>query len=208
LGKRWVKLAALLLALPLLGYILLWLLFAPGFLGGVASDLRAAASNQRARDRRRAVQAFARERRVQLAFEEYPPQLIRAFLAAEDRTFFSHGGIDYPGIVGAFISNIRNDGRPVGASTITQQVAKNLLLTNEVSYTRKIKEAFLARRIENVLTKEQILELYLNQIFLGRNAYGVQSAGARLFRQGRGQSGAPRNGLSRDPAQGTEQLQP
>jgi penicillin-binding protein 1A len=127
------------------------------------------------------VQSFARERRVELAFEEYPPLLIRAYLAAEDRTFFSHGGIDYPGILSAAISNLRRDGRPVGASTITQQVAKNLLLTNEVSYTRKIKEAFLARRIESVLTKEQILELYLNQIFLGRNAYGVQAAARAYF---------------------------
>ncbi|HEY1145797.1 MAG TPA: transglycosylase domain-containing protein, partial [Allosphingosinicella sp.] len=81
----------------------------------------------------------------------------------------------------AIFTNLRNDGRPVGASTITQQVAKNLLLTNELSYTRKIKEAFLAKRIESVLTKQQILELYLNQIFLGRNAYGVQSAARAYF---------------------------
>jgi penicillin-binding protein 1A len=181
-GKRWVKLLALLLALPLLGYILLWLLFARGLPSGeslltyeppLPTNVRGIGGET--------VQTFARERRVQLAFEEFPPQLIRAYLAAEDRTFFSHGGIDYPGILSAIVSNLRNSGRPVGASTITQQVAKNLLLTSELSYTRKIKEAFLAKRIENVLSKEQILELYLNQIFLGRNAYGVQSAARAYF---------------------------
>jgi penicillin-binding protein 1A len=181
-GKRWVKIGALLLALPLLGYFLLWLLFARGLPSAeslltyeppLPSNVRGINGEP--------VQTFARERRVQLAFEEFPPQLIRAYLAAEDRTFFSHGGIDYPGIVSAAISNLRNDGRPVGASTITQQVAKNLLLTSELSYTRKIKEAFLAKRIENVLSKEQIMELYLNQIFLGRNAYGVQSAARAYF---------------------------
>src|SRR3546814_6895290 len=95
------------------------------------------------------VQTFARERRVVLEYEEYPRQMIEAFLAAEDRTFFQHSGIDYPGILRAVITNLTSSGRPVGASTITQQVAKNLLLTNELSYTRKIKEAFLARRIED-----------------------------------------------------------
>src|SRR3546814_11436147 len=83
-----------------------------------------------------------------------PPLLVRAFLAAEDRTFFQHGGIDYPGIVSAVITNLKKDGRPVGASTITQQVAKNLLLTGEVSYRRKIREAILAPRIEAALSKE------------------------------------------------------
>ena len=80
------------------------------------------------------IQSYARERRVELSYPEFPPLLVRAYLAAEDRTFFEHGGVDYPGIVSALITNFRNDGRPVGASTITQQVAKNLLLTNEVSY--------------------------------------------------------------------------
>src|SRR3546814_567991 len=79
------------------------------------------------------------------------------------------------------ITNLTHSGRPIGASTITQQVAKNLLLTNEVSYVRKAKEAFLAYRIESVMSKQQILELYLNQIFLGRNAYGVQAAARAYF---------------------------
>ena len=127
------------------------------------------------------VYSYARERRVQLAFDEYPKQLVNAYLAAEDKTFFDHGGIDYPGIVRAVFTNITTSGRPVGASTITQQVAKNLLIGNQVSYTRKLKEAVLAYRIEDTLTKQQILELYLNQIALGRNAFGVQSAARAYF---------------------------
>ena len=127
------------------------------------------------------VHSYARERRVQLEYSEYPQLLVRAYLAAEDRTFFSHGGIDYPGIVSAIITNLSNSGRPIGASTITQQVAKNLLLTNEVSYTRKIREAILAMRIEDALTKEQILELYLNEIPLGRRSFGVQAASRAYF---------------------------
>ncbi len=126
------------------------------------------------------VHSFARERRVQLKFNEYPPLLIRAFLAAEDKTFFEHGGIDFLGIVSAVVTNITND-KKVGASTITQQVAKNLLLSREQTYTRKIKELILARRIEGTLTKQQIIELYLNQIELGRNSFGVQAASRAYF---------------------------
>lgn len=127
------------------------------------------------------IHSYARERRVELSYPEYPPLLVKAFLAAEDRTFFEHHGVDYPGIASAMLTNLRNDGRPIGASTITQQVAKNLLLSNEVSYVRKAKEAFLAYRIEDVLTKQQILELYLNQIALGRNAFGVEAASHAYF---------------------------
>ena len=127
------------------------------------------------------IATYARERRVELSYAEYPPLLIRAFLAAEDKTFFEHHGVDYPGIAQAILTNLSNSGRPVGASTITQQVAKNLLLTNELSYVRKAKEAILAYRIENALTKQQILELYLNQIFLGRQAYGVEAAAHAYF---------------------------
>lgn len=130
------------------------------------------------------VHSYARERRVQLRYDEYPPKLIEAFLSAEDKTFFSHGGIDFPGLAGAFIDYIAKIGsgeRARGGSTITQQVAKNLLLGNEYSVTRKIKEAILARRIEAVLTKQQILELYLNQIPLGRNSFGVQAAARAYF---------------------------
>jgi penicillin-binding protein 1A len=130
------------------------------------------------------VHSYARERRVQLAFDEYPKLVIDAFISAEDKTFFSHGGVDYPGLVGAvfdYASKIGSGQRARGGSTITQQVAKNLLLGNEYSVGRKIKEAILAYRIEAVLSKQQIIEIYLNQIFLGRNAYGVQSAARAYF---------------------------
>ena len=125
--------------------------------------------------------SYARERRVQLEYADFPKLLIRSFLAAEDKTFFTHGGIDYPGIASAIFDNIFSSGRSRGASTITQQVAKNLLLTNEYSYTRKIKEAILAKRIESVLNKQQILSLYLNEIALGRQSFGVEAAAQAYF---------------------------
>jgi penicillin-binding protein 1A len=125
--------------------------------------------------------SYARERRVQLEYPDFPKQLIYAYLSAEDKTFFSHGGIDYPGIMSAVFANVFSSGRSRGASTITQQVAKNLLLTNEYSYTRKLKEALLAKRIESVLNKQQILSLYLNEIPLGRQAFGVEAASQSYF---------------------------
>ena len=127
------------------------------------------------------IHSYARLRRVELSYAEYPPLLVKAFLAAEDRTFFEHHGVDYPGIVAAMITNLRSDKCPIGASTITQQVAKNLLVGNEVSYVRKAREALLAYKIEDALTKQQILELYLNQIELGRNAAGVEAAAHAYF---------------------------
>ncbi len=127
------------------------------------------------------IHSFARERRVQLSYADYPKQLVNAYLAAEDHNFFSHNGVDYQSIVVAAVGNITHTSQTRGASTITQQVVKNLLLTSERSFTRKIKEAILAQRIESVLSKQQILELYLNQIFLGRNAYGVQAAARAYF---------------------------
>ncbi len=186
--KRWVKVVAVLLALPVIAYFILWLIFARGLPSAETLLNFEPVLPSYVRDANgMPVQSFARERRVQLAYEEFPPQLINAFIAAEDRTFFSHGGVDIPGIISAMFTNLTTSGRPVGASTITQQVAKNLLLTNEVTYTRKIRELFLARRIESVLSKEQILELYLNQIFLGRNAYGVQAAARAYFNKDVGQ---------------------
>ncbi len=130
------------------------------------------------------IYSYARERRVELSFAEYPPLLVRAFLAAEDKTFFEHHGVDYPGLAGAvvdYVSKMGTGRRARGGSTITQQVAKNLLIGNEYSPTRKIREGILAWRIEDTLTKPQILELYLNQIFLGRNAYGVEAAAHAYF---------------------------
>jgi penicillin-binding protein 1A len=184
-SRRWVKLLAVLIGLLLAGWFAMWLVF--------ARDLPSAQalldyepplpSNVRSIDGT-PVHSFARERRVQLSFDEFPPQLIHAFISAEDKTFFSHSGIDYPGLAGAvidYVSKIGSGKRARGGSTITQQVAKNLLIGDEYSISRKIREAILAYRIEAALSKQQIMELYLNQIFLGRNAYGVQSASRAYF---------------------------
>src|SRR5688572_17041721 len=183
--KRWVKVVAVLLALPVIAYFILWLIFARGLPSAESLLTYEPVLPTYVRDiDGQPVQAFARERRVQLAYEEFPPQLINAFLAAEDRTFFEHGGLDYPGLVGAVFDYVAKSGsgeRARGGSTITQQVAKIFFTGDEYSVTRKIREAFLARRIEAALSKEQILELYLNQIFLGRNAYGVQAAARAYF---------------------------
>jgi penicillin-binding protein 1A len=130
------------------------------------------------------VQTFARERRVELAYDEYPPLVVNAFISAEDKTFFSHGGLDYPGLVGAvfdYTTKSVTGGRAKGGSTITQQVAKYLLQDDAYAVSRKIREAILAFRLEDTLSKQQILELYLNSIFLGRNAYGVQAASRAYF---------------------------
>ncbi len=130
------------------------------------------------------VQTFARERRVELAYDEVPPLVVNAFLSAEDKTFFSHGGIDYIGLAGAvfdYTTKSVTGGRAKGGSTITQQVAKYLLKDSSYSVGRKVREAILAFRLESTLSKQQILELYLNSIFLGRNAYGVQAASRAYF---------------------------
>ncbi|MEO5578890.1 MAG: PBP1A family penicillin-binding protein [Sphingomicrobium sp.] len=130
------------------------------------------------------VQTFARERRVELAYDEYPPVVVHAIISAEDKTFFSHGGLDYPGLIGAIFDYSRKSvtgGRAKGGSTITQQVAKYLLQDDQYAISRKIREAILAFRLESTLSKEQILEIYLNSMFLGRNAYGVQAASRAYF---------------------------
>ena len=127
---------------------------------------------------------FADERRVFVPIEAIPKHVRLAFLAAEDKTFYEHPGIDLPGIANAVYINLRNIGgnrRPVGASTITQQVAKNFLLSGEVSFTRKIKEMILAFRIERTFSKNQIFELYLNEIYLGLRSYGVAAASLSYF---------------------------
>ena len=127
---------------------------------------------------------FSKEKRIFVPYEAIPEQVINSFLSAEDKNFFSHPGVDAKGVMRAVINNIKNilsSKRLEGASTITQQVAKNFLLTNEVSLNRKIKEAILAFRIERALSKERILELYLNQIYLGSGAYGVAAASLEYF---------------------------
>ncbi|MGX7742576.1 penicillin-binding protein 1A [Rhodopseudomonas parapalustris] len=127
---------------------------------------------------------YAKERRLYLPIQAVPKLVINAFLAAEDKNFYEHGGIDYQGMARAallYAQNIGTNRRPQGASTITQQVAKNFLLTNEVSFTRKIKEALLAMRIERAYSKDKILELYLNEIYLGLGAYGIAAASLVYF---------------------------
>ena len=130
------------------------------------------------------VSDFSKEKRIFVPYSSIPQKVINAFLSAEDKNFFSHPGVDAKGVLRAVINNINNimtSKRLEGASTITQQVAKNFLLTNEVSINRKIKEAILAFRIERALSKERILELYLNQIYLGSGAYGVAAASLEYF---------------------------
>src|SRR5438270_10037689 len=127
---------------------------------------------------------YAKERRLYLPIQAVPKLVINAFLAAEDKNFYEHGGIDYTGMARAgllYLQNYGSNRRPQGASTITQQVAKNFLLTNEVSFQRKIKEALLALKIERTYSKEKILELYLNEIYLGLGAYGVAAASLLYF---------------------------
>ena len=127
---------------------------------------------------------FSKEKRIFVPYNSIPKNVINSFLSAEDKNFFSHPGIDAKGVLRAIINNISNiisSKRLEGASTITQQVAKNFLLTNEVSINRKIKEAILAFRIERALSKQRILELYLNQIYLGSGAYGVAAASLQYF---------------------------
>lgn len=130
----------------------------------------------------RLIGEHAQEKRIFVPYEYIPRKVIHAFLAAEDQNFFYHHGIDIISIIRAAITNVLSSGkRPGGASTITQQVARNFFLTNEVSLMRKLKEAILAIRIEQVLSKERIIEIYLNQIFLGNRSYGVAAAALRYF---------------------------
>src|ERR1700726_2770429 len=127
---------------------------------------------------------YARERRLYLPIQAVPKLVINAFVSAEDKNFWEHGGLDFSGIARAgvvYLQNFGSNRRPQGASTITQQVAKNFLLTNEVSFQRKIKEALLALKIERTYSKDKILELYLNEIYLGLGAYGVAAASLLYF---------------------------
>lgn len=127
---------------------------------------------------------YAQERRVFVPVNAMPKLVIAAFLSAEDKNFYTHPGVDFFGVARAMIQNVMSVGenrRPVGGSTITQQVAKNFLLGNEVSLNRKVKEAILAFRIEHALSKDRILELYMNEIYLGQGSYGVAAAALNYF---------------------------
>jgi penicillin-binding protein 1A len=128
---------------------------------------------------------LAQERRIFVPFSAIPEVVKKAFISAEDKSFYQHKGVDPLAIARAALTDLQRLGesrRPVGASTITQQVARNMLLgSNDVSFNRKVKEALLALRLERVLTKERILELYLNQIYLGQGSYGVAAAAQAYF---------------------------
>lgn len=132
----------------------------------------------------RLLMEYANEKRLFVPVDKIPDKVKQAFISAEDKNFYHHAGIDYFGIARALVGNLKNIGtgrRPAGASTITQQVAKNFLLSSELSYTRKIKEAILATRMEQAFTKDHILELYLNEIYLGNRSYGVAAAALNYF---------------------------
>jgi penicillin-binding protein 1A len=127
---------------------------------------------------------YSKERRLYLPIQAVPKLVINAFLAAEDKNFYEHGGIDYSGMARAgllYAQNLGSGRRPQGASTITQQVAKNFFFSSEVSFSRKIKEALLAMRLERAYSKDKILELYLNEIYLGFGAYGIAAASLVYF---------------------------
>ena len=132
---------------------------------------------------------YARERRIFVPINVVPKLVIAAFLSAEDKRFYEHGGLDFTGIARAVVNNLQNYGkkRPEGASTITQQVAKNFLLSSEQKLDRKLKEAILAIRIERAYPKDKILELYLNEIYLGMGSYGVAAAALNYFNKELGQ---------------------
>ena len=130
------------------------------------------------------VAEYATQRRLYIPIQAVPKMVINAFLAAEDKNFYEHNGLDFTGIVRAGLLYVQTYGsgrRPQGASTITQQVAKNFLLTNEVSLQRKVKEALLSLKIERAYSKDKILELYLNEIYLGLSAYGIAAASLIYF---------------------------
>ncbi len=130
------------------------------------------------------LEELASERRIFVPFAAIPEGVRKAFVSAEDKDYWTHGGIDLMAIVRAGLTDVtrvREGRRPVGASTITQQVAKNMLLDNQITLKRKVEEAILAIRMEQVLSKERILELYLNEIYLGQGAYGVQAAAQAYF---------------------------
>ena len=130
------------------------------------------------------IKEYAREKRLFVPIFAIPPKVIQAFISAEDQNFYTHIGVDFKGLLRAVLVNIKNvisGRRLVGASTITQQVAKNFLLSSEVAFERKIKEAILSYRIEQTFNKNQILELYLNEIYLGQNSYGVAAAALNYF---------------------------
>ena len=184
-GSWWFRIPAALVGLAIVAWLAIWLVFARDL---PSTDKLLAyepplPTNIRAYDGT-PIYTYARERRIELSYAELPPLLVDAFVSAEDKTFFTHHGVNPLTFAnGAFeyFSKFGSGERARGGSTITQQVAKNLLTGNEYSVKRKVREAILAMRIERTLGKRQIMEIYLNQIFLGRNAYGVEAAAQAYF---------------------------
>lgn len=184
-GNKWVRRFGLLAAFGLLLFGIFWVWLAHDLpdADSLADYETSLPTMVRGTDGE-IVGTFARERRVQLEYVDIPRPLINSFLAVEDEGFWSHGGVDYTGTINAlfdYIAKMGSGDRAVGGSTITQQLAKNILLGDEYSITRKLKEMILARRIEGVLSKQEIITLYLNEIPLGRRSFGVQSAARAYF---------------------------
>src|SRR5215471_5912248 len=121
------------------------------------------------------------QRRVWVPLADIPERVQQAFVAAEDKRFYQHRGVDERGLIRAFMGNLAQTGRPQGGSTITQQIVKNLLVGDDLSYERKIREAIVASRVESTLSKGEILELYLNSVYLGRSAWGIEMAARSYF---------------------------
>src|SRR5207244_12553978 len=122
-------------------------------------------------------------RRVWVTLTDIPEHVQKAFLAAEDKPFYQHNGIDERGLIRAFVNSLAQSGRPQGGSTITQQIVKNLLVGDDLTYERKIREMILASRVEQSLNKAEILELYLNSVYLGRGSSGIEMAARSYFRK-------------------------
>ena len=152
------------------------------------------------------------QRRVWVPLADIPQQVRNAFIAAEDKRFAQHKGIDEHGLIRAFIGNLARSGRPQGGSTITQQVVKNLLVGDDVSYERKIREMIVAARLESTLSKDEILELYLNSVYLGRSSWGIEMAARSYFgkpaKQLTLEEGALLAGLTKGPTYFSPDRQP
>ncbi len=147
-------------------------------------------------------------RRVWVPISEIPESVRNAFIAAEDKRFMQHRGVDERGLVRAFIGNLAQPGRPQGGSTITQQLAKTLLVGNDITYERKLREIIIASNIERNLSKTEILELYLNSIYLGRGAWGVEMAARGYFGKSASALTAPESALIAGLAKGPSYFNP
>jgi penicillin-binding protein 1A len=176
------KFIVFLVSFTLIGFLICYLYFSEGLPKiSTLKDYKPSVITTVYSDDNTKLSEFFEERRIVIKFEDMPKMLINAFVATEDARFFNHQGVDFFSIIRAFVKNIEAGAIVQGGSTITQQVAKSFFLTPEKSYSRKIKEAILAYRIDKKFTKEEILYLYLNQIYLGHGAYGVEAAANNYF---------------------------